>query len=324
MSTRSNSDAGATPVATTGTTGSNLGWKALAARFAQHRLALAGLVFFVLMAVLALLVPLFLGPNYAAATSLDPCHFFQEPCGAHLLGTDEIGRDELAKLLLATRVTMLPAVVAVVLATVIGAAVLAVLARLGSSRFPTLARAFEVLSTPPLILVLLVGVGIVTQQPLMPRAVGYAFTLWVRPDQWGTDLTPSHTLFSFVVLSEVARLVVLLVQSRRGLGLRPAAVAGAAPPLPTILGPAVVTGLWIVGAAICLQPFLYAFGVVSQPPFEPWPVLYQDAVSVASSELRVGNPVLIVLPLLLMLLTVGSANLAGFGLRKALRELASA
>jgi len=201
MATQSDADAeaGTSPLATTGTPGCQLGWKTLAERFAQHRLALAGLVFFMLMVVLALLAPLVLGPNYSSALHMELFHPLQGPSGAHLLGTDDLGRDELAALLLATRVTLLPALVALVLATLIGAAVLAVLARLGRGRFAPLARAFEVLSTPLLILVLLVGVDSVTpwpQQRLLLRAIGFSFTLWVRPDQWwGSSLTPKYTLF---------------------------------------------------------------------------------------------------------------------------------
>src|SRR5262249_37796049 len=123
---------------------------------------------------------------------------------------------------------------------------------------------------------------------------------------------------------EGARLVFLLVQSLRGPGLRPTAVAGTPPLLPTILGPALVTGLWIVGAAIFLQPFLIFVGVGPQAPFHPWSDMYQRAVPVAASAPSFDTPLLIVMPLLLILLTVGSANLAGFGLRKTLRELASA
>src|SRR5262249_5978301 len=148
----------------------------------------------------ALLAPLVLGPNYSSALHMELFHPLQGPSGAHLLGTDDLGRDELAALLLATRVTLLPALVALVLATLIGAAVLAVLARLGRSRFAPLARAFEVLSTPLLILVLLVGVDSVTpwpQQRLLLRAIGFSFTLWVRPDPWwGSSLPPSPPFFA--------------------------------------------------------------------------------------------------------------------------------
>ena len=83
--------------------------------------------------------------------------------------------------------------------------------------------------------------------------------------------------FSLLVLSELARLVFLLVQSFRGPKLGPTAVAGTPPPLPTLptlptlLGPAVVTGLWIVGAAIFLQSYLSGFGIGSQPPSFPGP-----------------------------------------------------
>ncbi|HWB97177.1 MAG TPA: hypothetical protein VG672_10755, partial [Bryobacteraceae bacterium] len=73
-------------------------------RFARHRLALIGVGIIVLLVLACAIGPSFVPYN---EFQIDIRHRFQPPfAGPHLLGTDELGRDLLARLLMAGRISL--------------------------------------------------------------------------------------------------------------------------------------------------------------------------------------------------------------------------
>src|SRR5258707_11263456 len=169
MTNGSGSDVGTTPVASGGTVAGGSGRHVVAQRFARNRLALAGLSVFGLLVLVAVLAPLLVGgtANDNPAFHTNILATLQGPSAAHPLGTDAVGRDALALILLGTRLSVQLALVTLLLATGLGAVVLALGAVAAGARFATVARIFALASTPLLIVVLLTGTGIVTQQPLL-------------------------------------------------------------------------------------------------------------------------------------------------------------
>ena len=91
-------------------------------RFTRHRLAMAGLVVLVLIVFATVFAGVLSGYDPA---KVDLSQVWQAPNTAHWLGTDGSGRDVLARLLYAGRVSLLVGVLssllAVVLGTVLGA-----------------------------------------------------------------------------------------------------------------------------------------------------------------------------------------------------------
>jgi peptide/nickel transport system permease protein len=331
VSNGSGSDAGAASGASGSAVVGGSGLRVVANRFARNRLALAGLMVFgllVLVAVLAVLAPLQVGgtANDNPAFHTNIVAALQGPSAAHPLGTDDVGRDELALILLGTRLSVQLALGTLLLATGLGAAVLALGAVVAGARFATVAHVFAVVSTPLLIVVLLAGTGIVTQQPLL-ITFGLLMRAWVQPRWWGRDLTDFPALLITLFLAgEVARFSYLLFRSLRpAQPAQPAHAAASAagrassirPALAAVLpvlGPAAVTGLWIAGDAVLVQSILVLYGIGDQPPLEPLSFLVADGATV-----RDVAPLLFFVPLALMLLFVLSVNVVGFGLRSALR-----
>ncbi|PRA78411.1 dipeptide/oligopeptide/nickel ABC transporter permease/ATP-binding protein, partial [Microbacterium sp. MYb66] len=80
-------------------------------------LGITALALMVLVALTAVLAPIVWG---AQAEQVDPAAITQGPSAAHLLGTDTLGRDVLARVLVATRLSVLLAVIAVVIGVVAG------------------------------------------------------------------------------------------------------------------------------------------------------------------------------------------------------------
>ncbi|MBQ8312912.1 MAG: ABC transporter permease, partial [Clostridia bacterium] len=85
-------------------------------RFAKHRLALVSLIVLVLISLLAILAPV-IAPYSPTKISGG---FSKPPNAEHWLGTDQIGRDVLSRLLYATRVSLLVGALATLISTVIG------------------------------------------------------------------------------------------------------------------------------------------------------------------------------------------------------------
>ena len=85
-------------------------------RFLRRPLAVFGLVLVALFLLLALFGPL-LTPDPLAQ---DLTAAFQAPSAHHLLGMDDLGRDELARLAAGARVSLLAGVLSAALALVVG------------------------------------------------------------------------------------------------------------------------------------------------------------------------------------------------------------
>ncbi len=96
-------------------------------RFRRHRMAMAGLVVILLLILMAILAP-WIAPYDPTAqpSGEDPGQFyFQPPSREHLLGTDDLGRDVLSRIIYGSRISLLVgfavAFSSVILGTVMGA-----------------------------------------------------------------------------------------------------------------------------------------------------------------------------------------------------------
>lgn len=88
----------------------------IATRFCKHKLAVVSLIFFLIMTLLAIFAPLIApyDPNVVSGG------FSKAPSIEHWLGTDQIGRDMLSRLLYAMRVSLFVGAAATVVSTIIG------------------------------------------------------------------------------------------------------------------------------------------------------------------------------------------------------------
>ena len=86
-------------------------------RFKQHHLATVSLVVLAVLVVAALLAPIIAPYNPDVKDQSEA--FPKAPTAEHWLGTDQIGRDVLSRLLYATRISLLVGVLATAISTVI-------------------------------------------------------------------------------------------------------------------------------------------------------------------------------------------------------------
>ena len=96
-------------------------------RLRRHKLAVAGIVVLGVIALCAILAPLLapFDPNaidnvHWQGNPLPPCFENAVLCGGHPLGTDEVGRDLLSRLLFGARISLQVGIFAVLFEVIIG------------------------------------------------------------------------------------------------------------------------------------------------------------------------------------------------------------
>ncbi|MEO6913130.1 MAG: ABC transporter permease, partial [Candidatus Baltobacteraceae bacterium] len=142
----------------------NTVWK----RFRRHKLAIAGSVVLLIM-VLAAVFAKFLAPfdpNFIdnvhwQGNPLPPCFVSSLQCGGHFLGSDEVGRDLLSRLMYGAQISLTIGVTAVIMEILIGTVLGAVAGYYGGLIDYAIMRLTDVFLSIPLLPLLLVLTAIV-------------------------------------------------------------------------------------------------------------------------------------------------------------------
>ncbi|WP_419898364.1 ABC transporter permease [Roseomonas sp. USHLN139] len=265
-------------------------------RFCRHRLAMAGAI---IIAVLVL--GSYLGPYLLPFddTFIDIMQRFAPPfSGAHVLGTDELGRDMLARLMMGGRISLAVGFTAMVISMGIGILVGAIAGYYGGVVGAALMRFVDAVLCFPSIFLLLALAA------LIDPGVG-SITLLIAATAW----------------MDVARIVEGQIRSLRERDFAVAAEALGASDLrivfrelvPNAVAPIVVAATLNVAKAILLESYISYLGYGIQPPTPSWGNMLNNAQIYLTSA-----PWLAILPGLFITLAVTSFNFLGDGLRDAL------
>lgn len=125
-------------------------------RFKQHHLATVSLVILAVLVVAALLTPIIAPYNPDEIVG----GFSKAPTAEHWLGTDQIGRDVLSRLLYATRISLLVGVLATAISTVIGVILGLIAGYFGGAADMIIMRFTDMVMSFPYILLVLVASSI--------------------------------------------------------------------------------------------------------------------------------------------------------------------
>lgn len=282
----------------------------LLARFAAHR---AGSISLVVLASVALLCFATLGWSAAAMrqTNLDAIRL--PPGNAAWLGTDELGRDLLARTLYGGAISLSLGAAAAAIAVVIGTAYGAAAGYVGGRVDELMMRVVDVLyGLPYVLLVMLLTVSL----GAWIERLGWVGSHWAR----FIVLAIGIGAVSWLTMARVIRGQVLslrqrsFVEAARALGI-PAWSILLRHILPNLIGPIVVFATLTVPQAILQESFLSFLGIGVSPPQATWGSLAADGV-------RLLNPIrfdwwLIVFPCLALSLTLLALNFVGDALRDA-------
>jgi peptide/nickel transport system permease protein len=281
-------------------------------RFLRHRMAVGCGLFLLIAAILVTLAPL-----YAALAGIDPeavslLKRFQPPSGEHLLGTDELGRDLLVRLLLGGQVSLLIGLVGALTAAVIGTAIGLLAGYFGGRLDDFLMRLTDSVIALPVLPLLIVLAAVDLEKAGFPEAIA-------RSEHVGLiRIILIVALFGWVKVARLVRAAALSARERdyvlaaRSLGASPLRIM-ALHILPNAAGPIVVATTLSVGNVILLESVLSFLGLGIQPPVPSWGNMLTNA-----QELIWTAPMLAILPGLAIFLTVIAVNFLGDGLQDAL------
>lgn len=255
-----------------------------------------GLLVLALLVLVAVVGP-WLVPNPAAMPDL--LAGATPPGRQHLLGTDHLNRDVLARVVHGARISLTLATLSVLLAVSLGAVVGLTAGWLGGWADATLMRGVDAALAIPRLFLLLMLVAVWEQMPLAALVAVLGATGWFATSR--------------IVRGEVLRIrEEEFVDAARALGAGSGRIIFRHL-LPNTAGPLLVAATLGVGDVILLEAGLSFLGVGVRPPTPSWGGMILD-----------GRPMLIsapwesLFPGLAIVVTVLAVNLVGDALRAAL------
>jgi len=273
--------------------------------FKNHKGALAGAIIFALIVILVLLGP-FVWPYEANGINIRIRN--QGPSFAHPLGTDQLGRDTLARIMAGGRTSITVGLTAMLLSLFLGT-LIGIFAGYFKKLDSVLMRFTDLFLSLPLLPLLLVMM-LLFREPL------------------STSFGPEKGMFILIVVSicitswmPTARIVrgdVLAIKEREFI-LAARSIGGTDTKiifrhiLPNVLSPIMVSATLGIANAIITESALSFLGLGFPPDFPTWGRLLNDAVDYLQQF-----PERVFWPGLAISLTVLSINYLGDGLRDAL------
>ena len=222
------------------------------------------------------------------------------PASGHPWGTDQLGRDVLARMLFGARISLLVGFIAVGLATLVGVAVGSVSCYFGVWIDTLAMRLVDIMLCFPTLFLILAAVAFL-EPSLLNIMVIIGLTGWM----------------------EVARLVraeILSLKEREF--IQAARVIGASPGriilrhlLPNAMAPILVSATLGIGSAVLIESALSFLGIGVQPPTPSW----GNILSEGKETLGVA-PWLTIIPGIAICWVVLGFNLVGEGLRRLWRN----
>jgi peptide/nickel transport system permease protein len=265
-------------------------------RFLHHRLALAGLAMLVLLSLNSAVGPWLLPFD---DLYIDIMHRFAPPfVSVHLLGTDQLGRDMLARIMMAGRVSMTVGFAAMLLSTALGTVVGAVAGYYGRLTGTVLMRMVDAMLCFPAIFLLLTLAALV-EPGLWTITLIIALTSWMEVARIVEGQIRALRERDFAVSAEV------MGASDRWIIFREL--------LPNAVAAIVVAATLIVARAILLESYISFLGYGIQPPTPSWGNMLTNAQQYFDTA-----PWLAIFPGVMITLAVTSFNFLGDGLRDAL------
>ena len=264
-------------------------------RFRKNRLAVVGLIIFLILVLLSILAPVIspYGLDEQVATDIR-----MKPCAAHWFGTDNFGRDILTRVLYGGRISLSIGLVSTAISAFFGIILGSIAGYFGGKVDSIIMRILDIFMALPTIIM----------------AIAVATIL-------GTGTFKTMLALGIATLPKFARIVRSAVLPVRNQEYIEAAVAiDLSTPaiifkhiLPNAIGPVIVQATLYMAMGIMAAASLSFVGLGVQPPAAEW-----GAMITAGRAFFRADWQMITFPGLFILLTVFSMNVFGDGLRDAL------
>src|SRR2546426_6821930 len=250
-------------------------------QFRRHKLALASAAVLLALAALVLLAP-WIAPYPFDA--IDPTQFRKPPSPAHIMGSDDIGRDLFTRLLYGGQISLAIGIFSAMVGSGVGTLMGSLAGYYGKALDNLIMRVTDVaFSIPSLPLLIILSAYAKSAIPVMILVIG---------------------LLSWMSTARIVRATVLSIRER---DFTLAARAVGAPDvriiarhiLPNALAPIIVGATLGVGGAIIAESSLSFLGLGVQVPTPSWGNMLQDSQSTMASR-----PWLTIFPGMAILVTV--------------------
>lgn len=284
----------------------------VARRFLRHRLAVASAITLVLLVLFAVSAPLLETLLGVDGDAVDLFGRYAAPSAAHPLGTDELGRDVLIRLMYGGQVSLMVGLTATIAAALIGTTIGLISGYAGGRTDSFVMRVTDGVIALPLLPLLIVLAAIDLNKLGLPESIVssedvslYRIIIIVALAGWTT-------------VARLVRASTLTIKTRPFVLAAKAQGAGAfrimtVHILPNLMSPIIVATTLSVGNVILLESVLSFLGLGIQPPLPSWGNLLTGA-----QETIWEAPGLAFFPGMLIFVTVIAFNFVGDGLQDAL------
>jgi len=264
-------------------------------RFLHQRWAIAGVIFLLIVIVAAIFAPL-IAPHPPDAQDVNAIN--AGPSVSHWLGTDDLGRDILSRLIWGARISLRAAFEIVGLAAIVAIPLGLIAGFFRGAVDSVIMRTMDALfSFPPLVLALTVAALL------------------------GADVNDAAIAIAIVFVPSFVRLLrgeviavreEAYIESARSLGATSKRLLGRHV-LPNVASPIIIQLALALGFALLTEAGLSFLGIGEQPPTPSWGGMLQEGFQFINSA-----PWAVIFPGIAIMLTVLAFNLVADGLRDSL------
>jgi oligopeptide transport system permease protein len=270
-------------------------WQDAWRRLKKNKMAMAGMVVLIVLAVLSIVAPMLSSFDYKTQFLKEG---YLSPSPVHFFGTDQFGRDLWVRVWWGVRISLFIGITAALIDLVVGVLYGGISAYFGGRVDTVMQRILEIVYAIPLLLLAILL--IVTLGPgISSIIIAYAISGWVG-------------------MARLVRGQMLLLKEQefvlaaRTLGAKPARII-LQHLIPNVLGLIIVQITFVVPTAIFFEAFLSFVGVGIRPPMASLGKLISEGAGVMRYHSH-----LLIFPTIVFSLILLSFNLLGDGLRDAL------
>ncbi|MFT4690769.1 MAG: oligopeptide transport system permease protein [Limisphaerales bacterium] len=269
-------------------------------RLRKNHMAVFGGIFIICITLLSFIGPLVLKYDHKGQNLTNR---LKPPTAEHWMGTDHLGRDQMARLFYGGRISILVGLAATTVSLSIGVLYGTIAGYLGGGIDRFMMRVVDILySLPFTIFVILLMVMFGRNIYLLFIAIGAVEWLTMARIVRGQVMSLKRQEF---------------IEACQSLGLTRTRII-LRHMIPNVLGPVIVYTTLTIPAVMLLEAFLSFLGLGVQPPMSSWGLLIKDG-----SDRMEESLTMLLFPALTFGMTLFSLNFLGDGLRDALDPKAS-
>lgn len=264
-------------------------------RFFHNKLAVIGSVILLAFVCMALFAP-WLAPYDPYA--MDSAAFMSPPSAAHIMGTDNMGRDIFSRILYGAQISLRVSITSVAIATVAGIILGVIAGYFGKAVDGVISRILEIMfSFPEVLLALLIMAILGPRLDNIILAIGIVYTPIFARITRGAVLSVKDSLY---------------VEASRSIGVSNGKII-LRHILPNILSPIIVQVTLSLAFAILSEASLSFLGIGVEPDIPSWGIMLNDGKAWIEIAPWIG-----IFPGIFIALAVLGFNILGDGLRDVL------